>query len=188
MALTRVFSLSPAPHFHHTTLLLLLLPPFALPQTPTLDFLSLIPTMPATQPVHVCILGAGIMGISTAYYLLHDSNLPPNSTVTLIDNVGIAPGASSRAAGFIAASWHPHTTLPLGELSFRLFEDLDKAHQGRARWEWRLLNAVGLHVGGKDEHMSAYRTLPVGETLDKLDRDWLQGERVSLQGGRTAAV
>ena len=64
----------------------------------------------------IVIIGSGIIGISTAYYLsLNDDE----HTVHLIDSApvlfeNVAPG---KAAGFLAKDWFPPPVLQLGELS-----------------------------------------------------------------------
>jgi glycine/D-amino acid oxidase-like deaminating enzyme len=67
------------------------------------------------QPGHILICGAGIVGIATAQALARRG-----VGVTMIDRVGLAPAASSKASGFVALDWND--TTPLGGLSRRSFE------------------------------------------------------------------
>lgn len=78
--------------------------------------------MAATQqpidasPEHVLIAGAGIIGISTAYYLHRHHGI----RCTLIDVTGrIAPAASGKAGGFLALDWNDGS--PTGALTRRSF-------------------------------------------------------------------
>lgn len=60
------------------------------------------------QPAHVVIIGAGIVGLSTAWYLQEHG-----VEVTVLEKTGVAAGASWGNAGWIA----PALTLPLPEPS-----------------------------------------------------------------------
>src|SRR5690606_52295 len=57
-----------------------------------------------TSPSHVVVIGAGIVGLSTAWYLQERG-----VQVTVLDRTGVAAGASWGNAGWIA----PALTLPL---------------------------------------------------------------------------
>ena len=55
------------------------------------------------SPKNVVIAGAGVIGISTAYYLVEKFGIQ----VTLVDPTGqIAPAASGKAGGFLALDWN----------------------------------------------------------------------------------
>ena len=77
----------------------------------------------STKPDHVVIAGAGIVGVSTAYFLAKEHKI---SKITLIDPTGtIAPAASGKAAGFLALDWRDGTPLEkLARRSFRLHQEL----------------------------------------------------------------
>lgn len=81
------------------------------------------------------VLGGGIIGLSTAYYL---SKLTPPSSTHSIHIVEPSPelfaSASGKAAGFLAKDWFAPALAPLGLLSFDLHQRLAKEHNGRARW------------------------------------------------------
>ena len=50
----------------------------------------------------VVIIGGGIVGISTAFYL---NKANANLNITIIDSTGPYAGASGKAGGFIASDW-----------------------------------------------------------------------------------
>lgn len=82
------------------------------------------------------MLGAGIIGLSTAYYL---ARLSKESGVEhAIHIVEPCPqlfsSASGKAGGFLAKDWFNPTMAPLGELSFRLHQELAEQNNGRAKW------------------------------------------------------
>eukprot|EP01043_Picozoa_sp_COSAG02_P071466 COSAG02_NODE_13070_length_1450_cov_1.155440_3_plen_58_part_01 len=56
------------------------------------------------------IVGGGIIGISTAYYL--SVRLGLGRHVTLVEQTSVASAASGKAAGFLALDWNDHS--PLG--------------------------------------------------------------------------
>src|SRR5699024_5602735 len=56
------------------------------------------------HPEHVVVIGAGMVGLSTAWYLQSE-----NVRVTVVDRTGVAAGSSWGNAGWLA----PALTLPL---------------------------------------------------------------------------
>eukprot|EP00957_Ditylum_brightwellii_P110045 8394060-Ditylum_brightwellii.AAC.2 len=61
----------------------------------------------------IVIAGGGIIGTSISYFLAKEHD----TSVTLIDPKGIAPGASSKAGGFLARQWRDDTPLePMHQL------------------------------------------------------------------------
>ena len=142
------------------------------------------PSAPA-PPQDIIVVGSGIIGLCTAYYLLTSPLLPPSSRLTLLENCStIAPGASSFAGGLVAGGkgddWQGAPSRSLARLSWRLHCELAR-ELGGERYGWRECGAVGLRVGGGETSMSAYRTLPDGKR-DAVEGDWLDGERMDMTG------
>lgn len=124
--------------------------------------------------MEVCVLGSGIIGLCTAFYLLEDGY-----KVTLVDNsrVGPARGASMNAGGFIASQgWHSPQVEPLAILSFSQHARLASLLNGSEKYGWRECAAVGVRVGKTDVERSAYRSLPQNGTRD-AQTGWLNSER-----------
>jgi glycine/D-amino acid oxidase-like deaminating enzyme len=91
----------------------------------------------------IVILGAGIIGLSTAYYLSTSSHAP--ISIYVLDNSPVLfQCASGRAAGFIAKDWFSPLLTELGELSFRLHKELAEEFDGRRRWGYS--ESVGLSL------------------------------------------
>ncbi|KZV75484.1 nucleotide-binding domain-containing protein [Peniophora sp. CONT] len=88
---------------------------------------------PPTESKSVVICGAGIIGLSTAYYL---SLLAPDGTQIYILDTSptLFDCASGRAGGFLAEDWFPPHTSALGALSFKLHRDLAAKHDGGKAW------------------------------------------------------
>lgn len=146
------------------------------------------PAMASDSPraPHFVLLGSGIMSIATAFYLLSSPRLPRGSRVTLVENArtGIAAGASSYAAGFIAGgadAWHAPPSQDLARLSWKCHVALAEELGGSEAWGFRECGSVGLRVGGGDQGRSAYRLLPGGRK-EVVEEDWLVGEREDLTG------
>ncbi|KAI0638406.1 nucleotide-binding domain-containing protein [Trametes polyzona] len=79
------------------------------------------------------VLGAGIIGLSTAHSLVQLA--PPDHRIHLVDPAPeLFASASGKAAGFIAKDWFAPAIAPLGNLSFDLHRALADRHNGRARW------------------------------------------------------
>src|ERR1700729_3129679 len=87
----------------------------------SLSEVCVMPSLPAEQSV--VILGAGVIGLSTAYYI-STSSQPPANIYVLDSSPILFQCASGRAAGFIAKDWFNSSLSELGELSFRLHREL----------------------------------------------------------------
>lgn len=143
---------------------------------------------PSPPPVHIAILGAGIVGLSTSLYLLRHPSLPLGSTVILVENTRqgrVAPGASSQGGGFIAGgdgqSWVNPRSRSLARCSFQCYKELDALLDGVREYGWRECGATGLRVGEGDEDRSKYRILPQGEAAPASE--WLEGVQEQLGRG-----
>jgi glycine/D-amino acid oxidase-like deaminating enzyme len=70
-------------------------------------------TTSSAIPRNIVIVGGGIIGVCTAYYLVTDPSLPEDATVTLVEGTCIAAGASGHAGGFLARDdkWFNEATL-----------------------------------------------------------------------------
>ncbi|KAF3213384.1 hypothetical protein TWF106_009511 [Orbilia oligospora] len=92
-----------------------------------------------SMPQKVVIIGGGIVGVSTAYYLSHHES---NPFVTLIEASSIASGASGKAGGLLALDWHGNDTASLARLSYQLHASLAEQFNGRERWGYRELTTL----------------------------------------------
>lgn len=72
-------------------------------------------------PGKVVIIGGGIHGVSTAYYLSKR-----NVCCTVVESVGIGAAASGKSGGFLAREWGSGVTIPLHQISFDMHRDLAK--------------------------------------------------------------
>ena len=78
------------------------------------------------------ILGAGIIGVSTAYYLSLSSKA---DDIHLVEaSPQLFASASGFAAGFVAKDWFSPDLANLGELSFALHKQLAEENKGYEKW------------------------------------------------------
>jgi glycine/D-amino acid oxidase-like deaminating enzyme len=118
---------------------------------------------PFQPPSRVIIAGAGIVGISTAYYLARNHNIP----VTVIDPTGtVAPAASGKAGGFLALDWNDGSpTQQLTRRSFALHQQLaDELFADSI--QYRRLTCAAIQVGRNTDRK------PTGKKLQGIE--WAQ--------------
>jgi glycine/D-amino acid oxidase-like deaminating enzyme len=78
------------------------------------------------------ILGTGIIGASTAFYL---SQSQSPSTIHLVEaSPELFASASGYAGGFLAKDWFSPSTAALGALSFAEHKRLAEEHNGIEKW------------------------------------------------------
>ena len=86
-----------------------------------------------SQP-QTAILGTGIIGLSTAYFLSLSPSTPPSSIHLIDPSPTLFASASGFAGGFLAEDWFSSDSEALGKLSFRLHRELAAEHGGREKW------------------------------------------------------
>ncbi|CAE6472794.1 unnamed protein product [Rhizoctonia solani] len=135
----------------------------------------------------IAIIGGGIIGASTAYYL---SALAQDIDIHIVESVSIAAAelssASGKAGGFLALDWHSNKTKPLAALSFKLHQELADcnktkplaalsfklhqeladAHDGTKRWGYRRTNTLQLDI---DENRRT-KSVPGVEWLKSISK------------------
>jgi glycine/D-amino acid oxidase-like deaminating enzyme len=78
------------------------------------------------------ILGAGIIGVSTVYYLSQHQD--PSSIHLVEPSPELFSSASGYAGGFLAKDWFAPSVSALGALSFEEHRRLAEEHGGREKW------------------------------------------------------
>jgi len=130
---------------------------------------------------NIVILGAGIIGCTTAYFLsTHPKFSRSKHTITILEASSVAAAASGRAGGLLAQWAYPACIVPL---SFRLHRELADKFDGVNRWGYREVECGNVEFAkGK----KGRRSMPP-------DLDWLDGQgRVAYEAmagaGETAQV
>ncbi|RMZ71630.1 FAD dependent oxidoreductase superfamily [Pyrenophora seminiperda CCB06] len=110
-----------------------------------------------TNANNTIILGCGIIGLCTAYYLTESGNTPPQSIHLVDSSPELFRCASGLAAGFLSADWFAPSVSSLGALSFKLHASLAQTHSGRKTWGYSPSTAISLSqdsesaIGGSGE-------------------------------------
>ena len=128
---------------------------------------------------HTVILGAGIIGTSTAYYLTHSASFKSDHNATILDPSAPASGASGKSGGFIARNWAGPASASLAELSFRLHHVLAREHDGAEKWGYRRCRAVSIvGVNGQGNPLGdlarSARFKNVNETEESGELNWIK--------------
>lgn len=100
------------------------------------------------NPRHIVIVGGGIIGCTTAFYLTqHPSYSSSGIQITILEASTIAGGASGKAGGLVAKWAYPRE---LVDVTFTEHERLAKEHNGAERWGWRYTNCGQWEGRGED--------------------------------------
>ncbi|TKA64264.1 hypothetical protein B0A49_05357 [Cryomyces minteri] len=109
------------------------------------------------------IVGAGIIGCSTAYYLSESPRTQAQSIHLVEASPRLFASASGYAGGFLASDWFSPSVAPLGMLSFKLHKELADKHDGRVKWGYSRSTGTSL----------SQESSVVGGTRQRGD-DWLR--------------
>ena len=122
------------------------------------------------------ILGSGIIGLSTAYYL---SQRQPGSSIHLVDSSPeLFASASGYAGGFLARDWYPPLLKELAELSYDEHEKLANEFGGSEKWAYAKSVTVNYDPKAKKRHGDAKDWL-----LEGTSRAGLVEERKDPEDG-----
>ncbi|KAI1844995.1 hypothetical protein JX266_008788 [Neoarthrinium moseri] len=99
------------------------------------------------------ILGAGIIGVSTASYL---SKHQPTSSIHLVEpSPELFASASGFAGGFLAKDWFSAGVAELGALSFEEHRKLAEKEDGARRWRYSSSTSISLSPPSKSKKKAA---------------------------------
>jgi glycine/D-amino acid oxidase-like deaminating enzyme len=148
------------------------------------------------------ILGSGIIGLSTAFYLAKHQ---PGSSIHLVDSSPrLFASASGYAGGFIAKDWFHPDVASLGELSFYEHKKLAEKEGGYDKWGYTRTISVNYEPksgrwGGREQGRQGVANradVVQGKRRELEEREeippwlnWEAGETVSLiDDGEGAAI
>ena len=133
---------------------------------------------------NVVIAGAGVIGISSAYFLSQNHASDENNplSITLVDVTGeISPAASGKAGGFLALDWNDRSPIrDLARRSFDLHSELAQKF-GKDRIMYRRLTCASISVNklGRNNR-------PSGKKLDGVE--WADNVNVDRDNVTTEMV
>ncbi|KAH9909739.1 FAD dependent oxidoreductase [Xylariomycetidae sp. FL2044] len=120
------------------------------------------------RPRHIVIIGGGVIGTTSAYYLTrHPSFNPSIHHITLLEATGIAAGASGKAGGLIGRWAYPTCLVPL---SYALHAELASEHDGASRWGYRRVECGQIAATVRNKHLNGQATTPAKVKQEKRDR------------------
>lgn len=129
------------------------------------------------------IVGAGIIGVCTAYYITrHPLFDASKHHVSIIEARRVAGGASGKAGGLLALWAFPQQIVPL---SFNLHQELANEYNGEQEWGYRRVNTVGVD-GDIQQQSTSTKKLRLPKDLDWLRPEVLH-EWSTLGGPDTTA-
>ena len=100
---------------------------------------------------HIVIIGAGIIGVCTAYYLTkHVDFNPEKHHITLLESTRVAGGASGKSGGLLATWAFPSQLAPY---SFQLHQELSDEFGGADLWDYKRLTSISLEADIRDEYI-----------------------------------
>ena len=131
--------------------------------------------MAADGQRNIVVIGGGIIGCTSAYFLTrHPSYDPKKHTVTLLEATKVAGGASGKAGGLLALWAYPSSIVPL---SYRLHKQLSDEHGGEERWGYRAVHCGQVDCRGQQVEKSSKRNVK-GKDGD------MDGENGDLDGSK----
>lgn len=102
---------------------------------------------------HIIIVGAGIIGVCTAFYLTRHPKFDKSKYhITILESKRVAGGASGKAGGLLALWAFPQQIVPL---SFKLHQDLANEFDGGERWGYRRLTTLSIEGDISDKALEA---------------------------------
>lgn len=103
--------------------------------------------MAQSEKKAIVIIGGGIIGSTTAYFLTrHPKYNPTLHSIHLLEATSIAGGASGKAGGLLGLWAYPSCIVPL---SFKLHAELAKEHNGTDRWGYRGVGCAQIDFVGQ---------------------------------------
>ena len=122
---------------------------------------------PKSSPKKIVIVGGGIIGCTTAYYLSHHPSFRSGvDEITILEasRIGVAQGASGKAGGLVAKWAYPRE---LVDVSFSEHVRLAELYNGAERWGWRYVNCGSWEGRAEDIPPLADTSSEVGGGGDK---------------------
>ncbi|KIR59929.1 cytoplasmic protein [Cryptococcus bacillisporus CA1873] len=101
---------------------------------------------PPSSPRNIVVIGGGIAGVSTAYFLSTHPQRSPSTRITIVEGTKIAAAASGFSGGFLAKDWHGSSTASLSEFSYDLHASLAEEFGGKEKWGYRTVETLSIET------------------------------------------
>ncbi|AAW41882.1 cytoplasm protein, putative [Cryptococcus deneoformans JEC21] len=101
---------------------------------------------PSSSPKNIVVIGGGIAGVSTAYFLSTHPQRSSSTSITIVEGTKIAAAASGFSGGFLAKDWHGTSTSSLSEFSFDLHASLAEEFGGKEKWGYRTVETLSIET------------------------------------------
>ncbi|POY72775.1 hypothetical protein BMF94_4184 [Rhodotorula taiwanensis] len=151
--------------------------------------------MTEANPRRIAVIGGGIIGTCTAFYLQRLAATRGRSvSVSLIEGSQIAAGASGKAGGLLALDWHGPATASLATLSYSLHAQLAQELGGESKWGYRKLDTLSLSAdlssstASSAAKKSRARKLKQDDLFNWLNKELLTATDVLASQETTAQV
>lgn len=124
-----------------------------------------------TKKETIYIIGGGIIGCSTAYYLSHHSDFDrKKQQIIIIECNDIAAHASGKAGGLLANWAFPKQ---LGQLSFKLHNDLATKYNGKQNWDYIPMKCINL-----ENHLNQSQNITNIEEILPQEIQWAKPKHI----------
>ncbi|OCF36493.1 cytoplasmic protein [Kwoniella heveanensis BCC8398] len=119
---------------------------------------------PVAAPSNILIIGGGIAGVSTAYFLACHPLRSASTKITLVEGTKVAAAASGKSGGFLAKDWHGSATADLSAMSYDLHKNLAEEFGGKENWGYRTVDTLSIETDAtrKSKRSSPLKWLPEG--------------------------
>ncbi|GAA5909028.1 hypothetical protein JCM8208_007404 [Rhodotorula glutinis] len=144
-----------------------------------------------TAPRSVAVVGGGIIGSSTAFFLARlAKHKGINVDITLVEGSAVAAGASGKAGGLLALDWHGPATASLAALSYKLHADLANEFDGATKYGYRQLDtlSVSADFNAASGKAARQKRLKGADLFPWLDHDLVTSSDILGSKDTTAQV
>ncbi|KAF7937856.1 uncharacterized protein EAE97_007652 [Botrytis byssoidea] len=119
---------------------------------------------------NIVIIGGGIVGVSTAYWLTQHRLYDPSiHIITILEATEIAGGSSGKAGGLLASWATPSCLTPL---SFKLHTELAEKYKGTLCWGYRRVHCA-------DVTFDIRSNTSTNESIDRFETlKWINGSGI----------
>ncbi|OCF72530.1 hypothetical protein I204_06912 [Kwoniella mangroviensis CBS 8886] len=115
------------------------------------------------QAREIVIIGAGLIGVSTAYYLSKHLDLHPESKITLVEEENVGTGSSGYASGLLIKE----EGYEMSMTGYDLYRSLAKDFGGDLKWGYKAIDLydANLDVSSSSSFTTSHSFLPPSTSI-----------------------